>query len=36
MPEEHDDTASAQFAAGFLYGTSQRTMDKRDYILECF
>ena len=36
MPEVHDDSASAQFAAGFLYGTSQHTIDERDYILECF
>ena len=36
MPEVHDDTASAQFAAGFLYAASQHTMDQRDYILECF
>ena len=36
MPEVYDNTASAQFAAGFLYASSQHTMDQRDYILECF
>ena len=36
MPEDYDATASAQFAAGFLYSNSKHTMDERDYILECF
>lgn len=36
MPENYDATASAQFAAGFLYANSKHTMDERDYILECF
>ena len=36
LPETYDSTATAQFAAGFLYASSQHTMDERDYILECF
>lgn len=27
---------AAQFAAGYLFGTSGRSLDKRDYIVSCF
>ena len=31
-----DPEATAQFAAGWLYGVSQHTIDHRDYVLSCF
>lgn len=36
MPATSDPEAAPQFAAGYLFGASQHTIDKRDYVLGCF
>ena len=36
MPSTSDATAAPQFAAGYLYGVSQHTIDQREYILDCY